>query len=42
MDFIDKLPISVGYDCIMVVTDRLTKQAHMIPSKKTDKAMYLP
>jgi hypothetical protein len=28
MDFIVKLPVSKGFDSIMVVVDQLTKQAH--------------
>jgi transposase InsO family protein len=32
MDFITKLPVSEGNDMIMVVVDRLTKYAYMIPT----------
>ena len=32
MDFITKLPVSEGNDMIMVVVDRLTKDAYMIPT----------
>jgi transposase InsO family protein len=35
MDFITKLPISEGNDMIMVVVDRLTKYAYMIPTTET-------
>ncbi|GJT27403.1 putative reverse transcriptase domain-containing protein [Tanacetum coccineum] len=38
MDFITKLPkTSSGYDTIWVIVDRLTKYAHFLPMKKTDK-----
>ena len=32
MDFITKLPVSEGNDMIMVVEDRLTKYAYIIPT----------
>jgi transposase InsO family protein len=35
MDFITDLPVSHGYDSILVVVDRLTKMAHFVPCKKT-------
>jgi hypothetical protein len=35
MDFITKLPISEGHDMIMVIVDRLTKYAYMIPTTET-------
>jgi hypothetical protein len=35
MDFITKLPILEGYDMIMVIVDRLTKYAYMIPTTET-------
>ncbi|KAL3509669.1 hypothetical protein ACH5RR_029070 [Cinchona calisaya] len=31
MDIIEKLPLSYGYDTVMVVVDSLTKLAHFIP-----------
>ena len=38
MDFITKLPRTpCGYDTIWVVVDRLTKSAHFLPIKETDK-----
>jgi hypothetical protein len=38
MDFITKLPRTpAGYDAIWVVVDRLTKSAHFLPIKETDK-----
>jgi hypothetical protein len=38
MDFITKLPrTSSGYDAIWVIVDRLTKSAHFLPIKETDK-----
>jgi transposase InsO family protein len=38
MDFITKLPVSEGNDMIMVVVDRLTKYAYMIPTTETINA----
>ena len=35
MDFIVKLPISSGYDSLMVVVDKNTKLGHFIPTKET-------
>jgi hypothetical protein len=35
MDFITHLPLSNGYDAIMVVVDRLTKMRHFIPCNGT-------
>ncbi|KAL4579714.1 hypothetical protein LXL04_015875 [Taraxacum kok-saghyz] len=38
MDFITKLPRTpAGFDAIWVVVDRLTKSAHFLPIKETDK-----
>ena len=34
-DFIVKLPLSRGYDSILVVCDQLTKMAYFIPTEKT-------
>ncbi|KAK8942843.1 hypothetical protein KSP39_PZI009654 [Platanthera zijinensis] len=31
MDFITRMPRSQGYDCILVIVDRLSKYAHFIP-----------
>ncbi|KAE8213221.1 hypothetical protein CF319_g9194, partial [Tilletia indica] len=41
MDHIVELPLSSGYDCILVVVCRLTKQAHFIPSRQTDTSATL-
>ena len=35
MDTIDQLPLSHGFDSILVVVDRLTKMAHFIPTTTT-------
>lgn len=35
LDFITDLPVSNGYDCILVIVDRLTKMSHFIPCHKT-------
>ncbi|GJS96798.1 putative reverse transcriptase domain-containing protein [Tanacetum coccineum] len=38
MDFVNGLPrTSSGYDTIWVIVDRLTKSAHLLPMKKTDR-----
>ena len=38
MDFITKLPkMTSGLDTIWVIVDRLTKSAHFLPIKETDK-----
>jgi transposase InsO family protein len=41
MDFITKLPVSGGYDSIMVVIDLLSKVTHFIPCKETYTAEQL-
>jgi IS30 family transposase len=41
MDFITKLPISEGNDMIIVVVDRLTKYAYMIPTTETIDARQI-
>ena len=41
LDHIVDLPPSNGFDCILVVVDRLTKMAHFIPSQKTDRSPQL-
>jgi hypothetical protein len=38
MDFITKLLVSDNCDIIMVIVDRLTKYAYMIPTSETIKA----
>jgi len=35
MDFIEKLPLSSGFDTILVIVDQLTKQAIFIPAHDT-------
>ena len=35
MDFITDLPLSDSFDSILVVKDRLTKQAHYVPCNKS-------
>jgi hypothetical protein len=41
IDFIVKLPISNGFDSITVITDRLTKYIHLIPTNETMDAPKL-
>jgi len=41
MDFIEKLPSSSGFDTILVIVDRLTKQAIFIPAHDTITSMDL-
>ncbi|KAI3803194.1 hypothetical protein L1987_31343 [Smallanthus sonchifolius] len=42
MDFITKLPKTTsGYDTIWVIVDRLTKSAHFLPIKETDRTEKL-
>ncbi|GJS16981.1 putative reverse transcriptase domain-containing protein [Tanacetum coccineum] len=41
MDFITKLPkTSNGHDTIWVIVDRLTKSAHFIPTRETDRQSF--
>jgi len=41
MDFIEQLPESLGYTDILVVVDRLTKQAIFIPTQRSIDAVRL-
>ena len=41
MDFIEKLPLSSGFDTILVIVDRLTKQSIFIPTVDTINAQLL-
>src|SRR3979490_434312 len=41
MDFIEKLPPSSGYDTILIIVDRLTKQSAFIPTFDTITALIL-
>lgn len=41
MDFIVKLPVSSGYDSILVVVDRFTKMAHFIPCNENATSVQL-
>jgi hypothetical protein len=38
MDIVTGLPLSEGFDTIMVIIDRLTKQQHLVPCHKTTNA----
>jgi len=39
MDFIIGLPEAQGYDAILVVCDRFTKQVHIIPTMKETNSL---
>lgn len=41
MDHIVDLPPSSGFNCILVVVDRLTKEAHFIATRKSDTSKHL-
>ncbi|BAE56502.1 unnamed protein product [Aspergillus oryzae RIB40] len=41
IDFVGPLPESEGWDMITVITDRLTKYIHLVPSKSTLDAVHL-
>ena len=41
MDFIVKLPLSNGYDSILVIVDRLTKYSKIFPFKESHTAEEL-
>jgi hypothetical protein len=38
VDFITHLPLSNGYDAVLVIVDRLTKMRHYVPCHMTDNA----
>ena len=41
MNFIEKLPLSSGYDTILVIVDQLTKQSIFVPTVDTITASML-
>ena len=41
LDFVEGLPNSRGYSCIMVVVDKLTRYAHLIPLAHPFKALQV-
>ena len=41
VDFITGLPEAQGYDAILVVCDRFTKQVHIIPTTKETSSLGL-
>jgi len=41
MDFITGLPEAQGYDAILVICDRFTKQVHIIPTTKETNSLGL-
>ena len=38
VDFITHLPLSNGFDAVLVIVDRLTKMRHYVPCHMTDNA----
>lgn len=41
MIFVTGLPVSEGFDAILVAVDRLTNMRHLIPCKETTSALEL-